>query len=154
MKSFLLILLLNACQAFNISSWYVGNHDLNYYPIEKIRWDIITHIHNTNSLHVLKNGTAFVIAVFGSNFLSKKSKSGCDAAICSAASNACRLVASGFAFIHWRCHERAGPDPASNLGASVSIWLIFIVVSQCIFNIFIYYRPNIQLQTHVLQGNY
>lgn len=59
MKSFLLILLLNACQAFNISSWYVGNHDLNYYPIEKIRWDIITHIHNTNSLHVLKNGTAF-----------------------------------------------------------------------------------------------
>jgi len=58
-KGFLLILLINTCQAFNISSWYVGNSNKKSYPIEKIRWDIITHIHGGNSVHVLKNGTAF-----------------------------------------------------------------------------------------------
>ena len=35
---------------FNISTWYVGGHDTNSFPIEKIRWDIITHIHNRRDI--------------------------------------------------------------------------------------------------------
>ena len=45
---FLLLLVIRNVKAqFNVSSWYVGDHDAPSFPLEKIRWDIYTHIYNT-----------------------------------------------------------------------------------------------------------